>query len=894
MLLASPSAYAADTAALEQEGIADGTLLSDTAVEALESEEDDSVTGTDDMDLSDELEPALPPSAEGNFATLSEAEEAGVVAVSDDPEAYVDGEVIVVLAGESSESHELAVVEESVANLSVEDESAELEVLSSEPDGGSTVLVELPTDVSVADALLQLANDESVAFAQPNFRYGILDDELPGEEQASSSLDPFALEPLYAINDPATADPGQWWLGAVNAYTAWDKTRVAGTVTVAVIDTGVRLTHQDLANNIRKDLAYNAVTNAPLTTALGKSGDVSGHGTHVAGIIAAEANNGKNGAGVSYNAKILPIAMSTSSDGSSSTSIVIKALSYIIAHKSEANIRVINMSFGGYESADKDVTFYNKIKEAESKGILCVASAGNLGTEDPKKPDKNNDKVPDFDAKGDNTPCYPSDYPEVVSVTNVNSSLVWNGSDHNANKNIAAPGTMIYSTTYGSNTEMGYSSGTSMAAPVVSGIAALLFAKDPSLTPAQVRELLYTTAIDKGIESWDKGNAGWDAYYGWGVVNAKAALDATDQEHTITFDANSGTVSPASVTLAYNSALGTLPTPTRADYIFTGWYTAKVGGAKVTAGTKVTATVTYYAQWTVDFAYAAVTLSTPLAPSRVFDVAGGSITNGARIQLYNSNATAAQRFCFEKVINTNYYLIKNVKSGKVLDVANGKAFNGAVIQQYVSNGTAAQRWKLVETGKNTYAIASALNENMVLDLPNAASASGTKLQLYISNGTAAQRFVVNALSAPLKDGTYTVVSALASNKVLDVAGGSTANGANIQLYQANGTAAQSFKLSYDVTTGYCILTNTKSNKVLDVAGASTASGANVWSYQSNNTLAQRWTIAAGKTAGTYALYSALNGLALDVAGGKTANGTNVQMYAVNGTPAQVWTFKEVR
>jgi hypothetical protein len=240
---------------------------------------------------------------------------------------------------------------------------------------------------------------------------------------------------------------------------------------------------------------------------------------------------------------------------------------------------------------------------------------------------------------------------------------------------------------------------------------------------------------------------------------------------------------------------------------------------------------------------AAVTLSSSLAPSRVFDVAGGSAASGARIQLYASNATAAQRFRLEKAGGAGYYTIKNIKSDKVLGSAGGKAFNGAAVRQQAADGTAAQR------------------------------------------------FSINKIVAPLKAGTYTVASALAKSKVLDVAGGSVKDGANVQLYGANGTVAQSFRLSYDTATGYYTMANAKSGKVLEVEGAGVRSGTNVWVYRSNNTFAQRWAVVKGKVPGTYVLYSALSGLVLDVSGGSAANGANVQVYVANGTPAQAWVFK---
>jgi uncharacterized repeat protein (TIGR02543 family) len=881
--------------------------------------------------------PPAPPSI-ATFATLSEAEDAGVVAgVPDNPDAYVEGEILVVLAGEDTEATEVVAVEESLSTLSVEDDGVEAELLSPSLDGSLAVRVELPADVSVEDALLQMANDENVVFAQPNFRYHLLDtDEEPGEMDEGS---PASLSPLHIPNDA-----NGWWLDKVGAYDAWDIQRTNGAVTVAVLDTGVRVDHVDLMNNI-SSLAWDAWNKQPLAKSIAEgkitnNGDWRGHGTQIAGIIAAQANNGQFMAGVSYNAKILPIVVFPQS-GDATTESVYDAFAYIISNRQAANIRVVNMSFGGYGSESDDQLLHDIIKNAKNLGILSVVAAGNNGPIDS--------------GTGHSRSSYPSDYEEVISVTSVSSSLTRSSfSDFNAAKDIAAPGEGIFTTSCASSTNTTSVSGTSMAAPVVAGIAALLFAKAPNLSPDKVKEILYTTATDLPIAAPDSK----DIYYGHGLVNAQKALEQTP--YTVTFDSNGGSVSPSSITrnageaigtlptptraghgftgwytsptggtritaaekpvanttyyarwttntytvsfnsnggsavspktIAYNMEIGALPTPTRAGYILEGWYTAASGGTRIMAEQKITSNVTYFAHWGQDLNGTVVTIASTLVSSRVFDIEAGSVANGGRVQIYAANTTPAQRFRLERVTNDGYYVIRNVGSDKVLDVPAAMAFSGAAIQQYTANGTAAQKWKLFTNTDGSYTIASALNENLVLDLPGAQTANSTKLQLYQSNGTGAQKFRLNALVPLLPNGTYTITTALASNKVLDVAAAGTANGTNIQIYQSNGTAAQKFTLSYDTQTGYYTITNPNARKVLDVAAAGTTNGTNVQLYQSNGTRAQKWTIAQGSAANTYILYSACSGLVLDVSGAQTANSTNVWTYAANGTAAQAWKF----
>jgi serine protease len=475
------------------------------------------------------------PQQEGQFATLAEAVQAeAVAAVPENPEAFVSNEIIVVLVDSVSEEEGLAAIEEEIDEAS--DATDASSGTSSEPlegalDGQSAAVVFLPADVSVADALLVAANSEEVAFAQPNFRYQLLEDspleDSPLEDSSS------AYEPRYTPNDPEVINT-QWWLGNVNALQAWDLlpsslTTPTTPVTVAVIDTGMRLTHQDLAGSLNlasgdsdfsngSAVAWDTTgsTDKPLTTAVGNGGDNARHGTHVAGIIAAEANNNILGAGVSGNAaRLLPIRVF--SETVTTTDTIVRAYSFLLAKRTTYNIRVVNMSLGGYGSANQDPMLHQKIKDAQGEGILTVVAAGNYGSLST---------YPNYqDSAGNTITSYPSDYDEVISVTAVDSSNAHAYfSDHNSYKDIAAPGHEIHSTVPSTDTDFGQMSGTSMAAPVVSGIAAMLFAINPNLTVAEVKSILYGTARDQIGGSYD--TSGWDPYFGWGVVDANAALQA--------------------------------------------------------------------------------------------------------------------------------------------------------------------------------------------------------------------------------------------------------------------------------------------------------------------------------------------------------------------------------
>lgn len=284
----------------------------------------------------------------------------------------------------------------------------------------------------------------------------------------------------------------------------------------------------------------------------------------------------------------------------------------------------------------------------------------------------------------------------------------------------------------------------------------------------------------------------------------------------------------------------------------------------------------------------------------VTDVTSASTTNGARVQLYSSNNTNAQKYRFESIGNGTYKII-NANSGKVLDVAGGCTANGAALQQYTSNNTVAQQWTVWNYGSGKIALVS-VNANKAVDIPGGNAVQQAQLQLYSPNGTVAQQWLVakapltlrerlNETAAKhrqdLPDGTYTFGSKLNTSMKMDVSGASRSNYGNVQIWAGNGTNAQKWKVMHD-SNGYVTLTSVNSGKVLDVNGGVSANGTNVQQYDSNGTYAQKW-IAVKNSDGSYTFQSALaENAVLDVNGGSSANGTNVQLYTSNGTNAQKW------
>lgn len=284
----------------------------------------------------------------------------------------------------------------------------------------------------------------------------------------------------------------------------------------------------------------------------------------------------------------------------------------------------------------------------------------------------------------------------------------------------------------------------------------------------------------------------------------------------------------------------------------------------------------------------------------VTDVTSASTANGARVQLYSSNNTNAQKYRFESIGNGTYKIV-NVNSGKVLDVSGGSTANGAALQQYTNNNTVAQQWTVRNYGSGKVALVS-VNANKAVDIPSGNAVQQAQLQLYSPNGTVAQQWLVakapltlrerlNETAAKhrqdLPDGTYTFGSKLNTSMKMDVSGASRSNYGNVQIWAGNGTNAQKWKVTHD-SNGYVTLTSVNSGKVLDVNGGVSANGTNVQQYDSNGTYAQKW-IAVKNSDGSYTLQSALaENAVLDVSCGSSANGTNVQLYTSNGTKAQKW------
>lgn len=339
----------------------------------------------------------------------------------------------------------------------------------------------------------------------------------PDNEIKNDSFDDEYLTNYKGPGLGADTEYYEWYHDTIGSKFLW-KAEEGGAfadpsdVVVAIIDSGMRTSHEDFAGvNIVGAKTIIGGTETDYVT------DVNGHGTNVAGIIAATAGNQKGGRGIATSmagggassVSIMPIRV-TSDSGSIKRSDVVRAINYVIEQKAAGvNVAVINMSLGG---ANNTSVYNMSVTEAIDSGIVVCAAAGNSNSD---------------------MPFYPADVDGVIKVASVNSSLEKSAfSNYGSLVDISAPGGEYrVDANYGSyrneglcapntNTDNKYSRlhGTSQAAPVVSAVAALIRANETELSPQAVLDRIKETAtpIDSGYQ------------LGAGVVNAAAALGIDD------------------------------------------------------------------------------------------------------------------------------------------------------------------------------------------------------------------------------------------------------------------------------------------------------------------------------------------------------------------------------
>ncbi len=350
------------------------------------------------------------------------------------------------------------------------------------PDGGLEVSKLRASSPAGAERLArELASRDGVV-AQVNRTRSIEDPATGtvGRSKGGAALPVGGTSPRLTAVGALSAEArgaSQWGLRAVGAEVAWDVTRGSGTV-VAVVDTGVDFDHPDLTGQLLPQI--DVIDD-------GWTGDLVGHGTHVAGIVAASLD-GAGVAGLANQVKVLPVRVCDEYGDLDSYAIAAG-----IGAAVDAGADVINLSFGGgYDAMEEAAIDY-----ALDNGVVVVAAAGN-------------------EYLAGNPTTYPAALPGVIGVSSADE---YGRSSDFANVgsyvDITAPGQNILSTVPGGGWETG--TGTSMAAPFVAATAGLVHAANPSLGRAQVEAVLLGTAVD------DASGDGPDTVFGYGLLRADSA-----------------------------------------------------------------------------------------------------------------------------------------------------------------------------------------------------------------------------------------------------------------------------------------------------------------------------------------------------------------------------------
>lgn len=458
-------------------------------------------------------------------------------------------------------------------------------------------VLQLPPNANVVAAARALRQRAEVQFAEP--------DLIRSLAQVAPN------DPQYPV----------WHLTRIEAPFAWQYSRGSDRIIIAVLDSGVEASHPDLSSKLVP--GWNMYDNNSDTS------DVVGHGTSVAGVVAAATNNATGIAAVAWNCRIMPIRVTTPT-GVVTDSMLASGLVWA----ADRGARVANLSI---DMSIDTATVNSAMAYFVNRGGVVVGAAGNSGR---------------YYSNPDNPHIL------LVSATDSNDVLA-SFSNRGDNIDVSAPGVSIRTTVVGGR--YGGSSGTSFATPIVAGIAALLLSYNPNLTPQQVQDIIKQSADDLGAP-------GWDPEYGWGRVNARRALemvaggqlpgDSTPPSVSFASPANGATVSGtvsvqvnasdnvgvASVSLYVNNTL--LGTRTTAPYTFS-WDTTRVSNGSYTlravaadaAGNSSSAQISVNVSNQVDTTPPTVTITSPANGARVsnnqrVDISASDDRGVSRVELY--------------------------------------------------------------------------------------------------------------------------------------------------------------------------------------------------------------------------------------------------------------------
>lgn len=515
--------------------------------------------------------PAEPSAADADEAARAEAERAE----SPDDLGYVPGEIVIIYEDDATE-----VEKDAVSDL-VEGAVASEEAVF---DTGAAATVEISDDLTVETAVDRAQSDPAVKYALPNYTVSLMDEPAAATLGATAKLDERQSQ--------------QWYLDYVDAPEAWSLLADAAgnvgaaPVRVGVIDTGASLSHPDLTNVINREKSIEVVhgkdakdTSSWHGEPLRGDGYVNGgatveehssHGTHVCGIIAAEAGNGgvlgvASGGGTKVANEIVDVvAIDAFSDktqdarGNWVAGGTFQDILFAMEYARDAGCSIVNMSLGFNATDQQLIDAFEEIASGllRSSDMLIVAAAGNEGARKQCVPAACGSVlgVISLTQEGHETAGWNS----IGSATWVSDGVTRSAfSNYGSWCDIAAPGEAIQSTYFSRSGVDSYANmdGTSMACPVVAAVAAMVRAADPSLTAAETRDILCRTATDLA-------DAGKDDQSGYGAVNAEAAVaaalpPAVQQTESDESQGSQGAQEPEPATPAPSSggSLGSSPAP---------------------------------------------------------------------------------------------------------------------------------------------------------------------------------------------------------------------------------------------------------------------------------------------------------------------------------------------
>jgi type VII secretion-associated serine protease mycosin len=341
----------------------------------------------------------------------------------------------------------------------------------------------LPAGKDATSMLKAIQGHPAIEYVEPDYIFSV------PKRRAKAAKAPTRKVMASNLNDTLIGE--QWALTKVGMPRVWQQNTGAPEIIVAVIDTGVDTRHPDLSGNLVRGASV-------LPGATGPDDD-HGHGTHVAGVIAAAGHNGIGIAGMAPRCKIMPVKV-LNREGKGDTGDIVAGLLYAVNN----GAKIVNMSLGGTGGSR---ALMDAINYALSKDVVVVAAMGNEGA---------------------NAQEYPAGYPGVIAVGATDSSdEIASFSNFGSWISVAAPGEDILSTlpmrnvyvteTEGKDTGYDVMDGTSMAAPYVAGLAALVRSQNPRMTAAQVK-----LRIEKSAD--DLGDPGFDEQFGHGRINAARAI----------------------------------------------------------------------------------------------------------------------------------------------------------------------------------------------------------------------------------------------------------------------------------------------------------------------------------------------------------------------------------